>query len=176
MRNLLTIKDYLINIFPCTTLVQWLPVISKPLSQRFLYQNHVLVWGFHLACVNSLTKGVCTGWCFADQTKARGAGTRSSWGSWCSRGKGLTVGWGRGARLGQGRLGLIHLQRHQVRNMTKITYGKLVMVKPTLSTLNSRPHLTRLTSLTNEKRKKNSLRHCKSYCSYLNKLNFFFYS
>lgn len=56
-----------------------------------------------------LTKRVCAGCCFADQTKAGGAGAGRS------GGESLAVGWGRGARLGQRRLGLIHLLRGQIK-------------------------------------------------------------
>lgn len=64
---------------------------------------------YGLVPLRILTKRVCTGCCFADQTKAGGAGTR------CSRGESLAVGRGRGARLGQRRLGLIHLLRGQIK-------------------------------------------------------------
>lgn len=54
-----------------------------------------------------LTQRVCAGRCFADQAKAGGAGTR------CSGGESLAVGRGWRARLGQWRLGLIHLSASQ---------------------------------------------------------------
>lgn len=75
-----------------------------------------------------LTERVCAGCCFADQAKAGGAGT------WCSGGESLTVGRGRGARLGQRRLGLIHLSGSH-------TVNDWITHLPSFSLIFSRSHL-----------------------------------
>lgn len=90
------------------------------------YKGEILSSKILFIWLKSLTKGVCTRCCFADQTKARGAGTRASW---SSRGKSLTVGWGRSARLRQWRLGLIHLYRGHAFIKTNKTHDKGINVQ-----------------------------------------------